>query len=262
VEEHPRLWIPQFEHLRIEATDAVIKALGRNGPIVLRRDTPPLKNNPIIILRDSMLYRGQAVGFHVDLLQWQFRQITHEANTKRALVRKDRSFLYNCRRFLTYLMDDVLFNAISMLDYSGNLVGVILGKPSDRNLKWNGFVRAARDRKNPLSLTRVGQVMVAADTEWVGKLNDIRSRIIHEHVILGDGVHNMTMREDRIVSTLFFDMPPPVVSHLRFLKASAADGKVDIVAGGEQIAVRALDVAASVMTALLEDLGGRLKAKK
>jgi len=115
-----------------------------------------------------MLYRAQAVGFHVDLLQWQFRRITHEANTKLAAVRQDRSFLYNARRFLTYLMDDVLFNAISMLDYTGNLVGVSLGKPSDRHLKWNGFVKAARDRNNPLSRTRVGQVMVAADTEWVG----------------------------------------------------------------------------------------------
>jgi hypothetical protein len=247
--------VPKVQLLRHEAVNAILRYL---GPLNIGANTPPLGDDPAIVLRNSMLYRAEAVGFHVDLLRWHLTSFLRRANADVLTNQKDPSFLHNCRNVLTFLSDDILFNAISMLDYVGNLAGYTLAGPNWQSKKWNGIVRGARDQRNPIASTTVGKLMVVLHAEWVDKLHDVRSRIIHERIILGDGGQELTLNKDNtFVSTLTFQLPPIVVKRLGFLQDFRdSDGRIDIVVGAEQIALRAIDVASSVMAALRRDLDG------
>jgi len=255
--DESRLWVPKVHELRKEAVNAVIKHL---GPIHVGLGQPSLEHNPAIILRDSMLYRAESVGYHLDLLKWQFAAFTQRSQS---IVGSDgKPHLLGFRKVLTFLSDDILFNSISMLDYVGNLVGCTLSGPNDQRLKWNGVVKAARDGTNPLATKAAAKMMLTLHKEWIDRLHGARSEIIHERITLGDGGRAITFPEGtHFLSTLSFEMPPTVVKRLAFLVTFAdTKGRVQLVVGAEQIALRAIDVAKAVMTALLEDLGGRLKA--
>jgi|SRR5712691_1525027 len=224
--ENSRHWVPRVQELRKQAVDAVLRYL---GPIHVGTGSPRLEDNPAIVLRDSMLYRAESVGYHIDLLKWQFATFTQQSHSTVGSGAKPH--LLGFRKILTFLSDDILFNSISMLDYVGNLVGCTLSGPNDQRLKWNGVIKGARDQTNPLSAKAAVNIMLALHKEWVDKLHGARSEIIHERVILGDGHRTITFPDgERLVSTLSFEMPPTVVKRLGFLRTFAdAEGRVQLV---------------------------------
>jgi hypothetical protein len=251
--DESRLWVPKVHELRKETVEAVIKHL---GPIHVGLGHPRLEDNPAIVLRDSMLYRAESVGYHVDLLKWQFATFTQQSQL--IVGSGAKPHLIGFRKVLTFLSDDILFNSISMLDYVGNLVSCTLSGPNDQRLKWNGVVKAARDRTNPLAAKAAARMMLTLHKEWIDRLHGARSEIIHERITLGDGGRTITFPGGtHLPSTLSFEMPPTVVKRLAFLSTFAnTKGRVQLVVGAEQIALRAIDAAKAIMTALLEDLGG------
>jgi hypothetical protein len=251
-----RLWVPKVQALRRDAVDAVIRYL---GPMHVTKDTPPLSENPAIILRDSMLYRAESIGFHTDLLKAHFSRFNQEAVVRYRAAPGNPLFLLQCRNVLTFLSDDVLFNSLSMLDYVGNLVGCTVSGPDSQKWKWNGAAKAALDKQHKLSATEAGKLLASLHKEWIDRLHGVRSQIIHERVTLGDGGQTITIGEGDLVATLAFQLPPRVVKRLKFLQAICDDKeRVDIVAGSELIGLRAIDAAGSIMAALLQDMGGRL----
>jgi len=251
-----RLWVPSVRGLRTTAVQAVIKFL---GPMVIGPGHSSSRDDTAFALRDSMLYRAQSVGYHIDLIKTQFASLSDQGLKRLGTHPQDKTFLFNGRQFLTFLSDDILFNAISMLDYLGNLVGFILAPPSTK-LKWNGVVKSCLDHSNALHNTDVANTIITLHREWIDKLHYVRSRIIHERMALGNGKRTISFPSGSgLALTLFFEMPPTVVKRLRFLQdLRQPDGTVDIVAGSECIGLRAIDAATSVMTALLHDLGGAI----
>jgi hypothetical protein len=244
------------ESLREDAIDAVIRYLGQQ---ISAKDTPPLEQNPAVILRDSV-HRAQSVGFHIDLLKSHFGELGRMAGARWFAAPGNPEFLLRCRNVLTFLSDDVLFNSLSMLDYLGNLVGYIISGPNAQRLKWNGAAKAALDSKHKLSTTETGRVIARLHREWIDRLHVVRSEIIHERVALGDGGQTISFQQDSFAATLDFHLPAGVPKRLKFLQDIADEkGRVDVVAGSEVIGLRAIDAARSTTAALLQDLGGRVQ---
>lgn len=254
---YTRPWLPQFEAIRTDVVDLVIKAL---GPIRAGPETAPLSQNPLIRRRDSVTYRARALGFHLDLLKAQFDGFSRQANAKIGDERERINLLHDCRHFLTFLLDDVLFNSISLLDYTGNLAGCILLGPDHQRLKWNGIVRAANDSGNRVHSSAVGRVIASLNSEWADRLNEVRSKVIHFGVELGDGKQVLSLQSERFVSTLAFSLPTSVVSRLRFLQTLRKEGQVDLIEGAEAIGLRTMSAASQVILALIDDVGGRLSS--
>jgi hypothetical protein len=256
---NPRLWAEKVTELTSFAGPAVIKFLSLVG----QQRWGPLAENPAVFLRDSRSFRAGSLGYHVDLLRRQFHAYFVRAHERKA--RHDsRSLLYNAQRDITYLTDDVLFNAVSMLDYLGNLVGFVLTRDKS-TLKWNGVVKAGRDKGNPLSAKSVVASMVRLDKEWVDAFFDVRSTIIHNKVLLGNGSQNVTfqIKDNRLVPTkLSFPMDQYVVRRLKFLSCRPGEQHVELVDGTEQIALASLDAAILVARELLQELGGPLQPAK
>lgn len=254
-----RAWVAKTRELRTIAVEAVGRFLGaiHAGP-----NTPPLSSDPAIYLRDSMLYRAESVGFHNDLLKVHFDGLTARANVDPVGIQDDRHFLYDCQRVFTFLSDDLLFNVISLFDYTANLVSFVLAGPNAHTRKWNGTVRALRDPNSLLNTTASAATMIQLHSEWVDKLHGSRSKIIHDRALLADGGRTLTFNNNTLRNTLHFQWPPAVVRRLRFLEHFSKEGKVDLIVGAEQIALRALDATIEVIKALRHDIDSGYRRKQ
>ena len=219
----------------------------------LSRD-PAAVDETAVLLRDSMVYRAESVIFHLQLLNRQFAALTHQAQP-RVLAGHPSPHLHRSLYSLTFLSDDVLFNTMSMLDYAGNVAGYALVGQNYRSIKWNGMAKTARDKNNPLRGKQACVALLKENDDWIDKLQNIRSEIIHERVRLGEGTRVTTFGGEDVglVSRLSIVMPQAVVKRLKFLEADP-DGSVPLVGGTEQIALRAMDSAKAVMVALKADL--------
>jgi hypothetical protein len=241
--------------IRTDLVDTVIKHLGRRGPKWMELS----EGDPAIVIRDSVLYRAQSLAYHLDIQRLQFE------GYRRQFVIGPKSdhqeLLHGARQNMTFLADDVLFNTMSLLDYTGNLLGAILAGSNAQNVKWNGLVKSARDSGNPLSGHRACRLAVVEHAEWVDALQGVRAQVIHNRVILGDGRVTFTLdraSETEWRSDLSFPISPLVVRRLRFLTPTAGQEHVELVDAFEAVALRALDSVHAIVLALLEDLGGRV----
>ena len=103
--------------------------------------------------------------------------------------------------------------------------------------------------------------MVELHKDWVNRLQGVRSRLIHERNAVGASGYTIASDGDGFRVTFSFALSPLVVTRLRFLESLRdEEGRVNLVAGTEQVGLRALDAATAVMSALLADFGGRLVA--
>jgi hypothetical protein len=248
---NPRLWKEKVDELRAAAGPVVGRVI---GPITFRLGVT-LTDHPAIILRDSLLFRAGSLGYHVDLLRRQFHAYFARAHAPQAIL-GSQDILYSARQDITYLTDDVLFNSISLLDYVGNFVGFALTK-NRSTWKWNGIVKAGRDPRNPLSVKAAVALAVSYD-QWIDKLQEVRSTIIHERVVLGDDNQSIRyeIRDGHLVPTEFlFPMPAFVLGRLKFLTPHAGKTQVELVHGTEQIALASLDATLDVIRALHRDVG-------
>ncbi len=85
--------------------------------------------------------------------------------------------------------------------------------------------------------------------------------LIHERNAVGDSGYTLSSYGDGFRVNLSFALSPVVVKRLRFLESLRDEkGRVNLVAGTEEVGLRALDAATAVMSGLLADFGGRLVA--
>jgi hypothetical protein len=255
-ETNPRLWGERVVAIRNMLIPAVIKHLS----IVGQEKAQPIAGYPAIVLRDSLLIRAGSLGFHVDLIRRQFHAYFVKAHDHRH-GSDSINLLYNAHRDVLYLADDVLLNAMSMLDYLGNLVGFILTR-NKATLKWQGVVNSGRDRANPLASKTVVATMVRLDAEWVQAVAEIRATIIHNKSALGDRSQNVTsqLNDEGLVPTrLSLPIDWATFKRVKFLNPRAGDEHIELVDGAEQIALAALEAVAVVVQELLHELGGPLQ---
>jgi hypothetical protein len=241
--------------LRQSAFDASVKYLALTGPHVITPSTPA---NPAVFLRDSVLYRADSLIYHVDLVKRQFASFEARAYEKKFSGR-EQELLLSARAALTFLFDDVLFNAMSMLDYCGNLIAFAVEGPDEQKKKWVGVARSANDPATKLWGSPAAQKIRAAHREWVQKFLDLRSKVIHDRSTLGDGRMLTTFEDDALRHRLTFPLAPRTVAHLKFLTKNS-EGEADLSDAAEQVAEKAIETARTVIAQLLEDLGGPFQA--
>lgn len=138
-------------------------------------------------LRDSLIYRAEAVDWHSML-------VAHLV--KSALTRLESSFpnpnarediLRMTTREQQFAFDDVIFNIIALFDYVGNTIGFAFYGDHRRKAKWDRIERYARSeeferRDNTharVSTSEVGELVRRVHQEFVKPLSDYRAELIH-----------------------------------------------------------------------------------
>lgn len=144
-------------------------------------------------LRDAVVYRFDAICFNFQLL------CSHNEDATRLL--RDDVRRFQQERLLTplvlqqrFFLDDLIFNAGSLFDYVGRLVGHTLLDPPqklrwDKVYKWAKDAEAGRSRSaaNRIHGSRAGLTIVEVDQSWVRRLYAYRSAVIHYGTERPDG---------------------------------------------------------------------------
>lgn len=149
----------------------------------------------VMRLRDSLIYRAEAVLWHPHLIEL----IQKSANRRLREVFPDRSkehlLLIQIGAETFYLFDDLVFNALSLFDYIGNMVGFAFYGEQRRKAKWDRIQRFARDAtyegrahtKPRISNSAVGSCILEVDAALVKSLSDYRAALIHYEALVGPG---------------------------------------------------------------------------
>jgi len=130
-------------------------------------------------LRDSTYYRLDSLVFHLRLLRSVQQKHLQQLQTKPYNQQERHHLLYVGSDQQFQLFDSIVFHAISLFDYFGNLIDFIAGGRNQMRLKWNGVVKAVHDPKNILSRSPIASVVVRVHKELVNLLYEHRSDVIH-----------------------------------------------------------------------------------
>jgi hypothetical protein len=149
----------------------------------------------MFLLRDSLSYRAEAVLWHahlIGLLQTAGIRRLRETYPDDA---KEQQLLFQigCEHF--YVFDNLVFNALSMFDYVGNVIGFAFYGEQRRKAKWDRIQRFARDpdyerrsHSTPrVSGSTVGACVLEVDASLVSALTGFRAALIHYEALVGPG---------------------------------------------------------------------------
>ena len=124
-------------------------------------------------LVQSIDYRYGSLAFHARLLDLTTIG-AHDHIEPGARTRP--GFLRSVANQHQYIFDDLVFNLMSLFDYIGCLVGLVVEEPSARFIKWS---KALGKAKQFAPGSRVLAAMDDANSSLVAKLERYRSQLIH-----------------------------------------------------------------------------------
>ena len=157
------------------------------------------RSDEVFKLRETILYRRDSTCFHLVLLLRVHNHAVAELHSRIEGSELPLAPLIMNRSATEQfaIFDSIVFHAISLFDYIGNLVDYLCGAKKQKRLKWNGAVRSARDASNQISRSPVADVLDRLDREWVDSLYDHRSKVIHYQYGLG----GRTLSQDLLQGT-------------------------------------------------------------
>lgn len=156
---------------RDKLVELIMLSLGQRPP------AQKLDDCPRIILRDSLFYRMKAVNYHLNALINTHNRVLKKMEQNKFAI--DEILIGRGQDELSYLFDDIVFNLCSLLDYFGDLIGVIYISDHKQSIKWKGCCKSARDDNNEFSKRNVAKVIDQEDRDWVDRLYEYRAKLIH-----------------------------------------------------------------------------------
>ena len=112
-------------------------------------DIMALNDCPNFLLRDSIIYRLFSIRFHLHLISNIQDNIVKSMEKK--FPNDDVELFLIGRDRLLYIFDDIVFGVCSLLDYIGNIIGLIYIGQHKANIKWNGCLKSCHDKSNMLN---------------------------------------------------------------------------------------------------------------
>lgn len=146
-------------------------------------------NHKIFELQENVIYRLFSSLFHYQLLLRQHSLIEHRIEerikndpdryTKLIFPKKHPDFEY-AEKEVSAIFDSIVFHLASIFDYVSILINFICISDKDQTPQWTSISKAARDAKNPLSKRAIAGIIDYLNKEFVIKLYDYRSDLIHK----------------------------------------------------------------------------------
>ena len=190
---------------RLKAMEAGFAGLSLDYGYYIENNFGPHKIND---LRDNVLYRLESCLFHLELALREHDII--EAQLKHLAVndpQKVFGFFYPknpvfqaSERKVSFIFDSIVFHAASSFDYISVLINFLSIKDRDKTPPWSSIASAANDPNHEIVTKPVAAAIVKADSEFVTKLYDHRSELIHRRADLSENAFNI------IPSTASFDI--------------------------------------------------------
>lgn len=192
----------------------------------------------IVAQRDSILFRFDALGFHLVELNAKLQQFEASAS----IPDPRRALWHSAGNIALMLLDDLAFNAASMFNYWAGLVACSFVGLRKRATKWNALVNtvrgAAPSNAGPSEhYLRDSSTAMRAEQlhrEWVDALFSYRSSVIHFVAQKPNAAVVTYLTGDRSPE-LKVHVPPGLVRKLRFLGGVGVQPELPILQGASHL---------------------------
>lgn len=217
-------------------------------------------NHPKYIIRDSIFYRCESVRFHLDLIL----QI-HESVLKQRMENfphnEDPILLMRGTDQVMYVFDDIVFNLCSMLDYLGNLIGLLYIGKNKMKIKWNGIAKAAMDDNNKFSKTLVAAIIQEQHRNLIDRLFGYRSRLIHhkKDKVGSKTSINFDVKNQKLGFGFSVDIPKEVLKILKKISKDELNDELTIFNVAIFLSEEILDIVNNIIIKTKEECEPKIK---
>ena len=143
-------------------------------------------NENVFRLKDNIIYRLFSTENQYKVLLNELYRAEHYLNEiQKQYPTHLKSFFYKNPHFeqieidLSSIFDSLIFHLTSLFDYYSHFICYIIQKNKNKTLYWTKLAKSARDSRNEIHKLTIGKVVDKVDNQFVGKLYDYRSRLIH-----------------------------------------------------------------------------------
>lgn len=220
--------------------DCSVKYINKHHPVMFDP-----KTKPIVESRDSFLYRYSSVLWHKDILTSQHSKNEEVFRSLFLTGKDDHMHLKDSHQVIFFLFDDVIFNLMSMYDYLGNYLAVLMLGADNRSIKWSGLLNALRDKSNKMNGSVIAKNIVDIDKNFVVKLSQFRGDLIHKKSHLGDGEASVDLN-DEVKATIKILIPNRL---LKLLPIFSKGEEVEIIEGASRI----IDESVNLIRSIIDD---------
>ena len=187
-------------------------------------------------LRDNVLYRLSSLDWHLQSLCDHHEH--YETKFKKDSY--DPIILY-AKSVLFFIFDDFIFNLMSLYDYYANLLAYFLITPNKQSIGWNSLAKTAKGNNNQFSKLKFSKDIWQHNHEWVIKIHDFRSKVIHRNVQKGSDKQIISGTQGQDVQfKLLYSIPEKLAKKLNLKSPKHKDVGVDLLAGSIEIAEKSV----------------------
>jgi len=223
---HPILDVEEVESA-LKVVDQAIRELSDNligvGVDHINKIVGDLSDYDIYHLRDNIMYRVHSIRFHLVLL---LRTRQHN-EVKIHSGHPHKAILMNAQRDEQMaVFESIVFHSCSLFDYLGNIVDYVAAGHKRKKLQWRGAAKAARDKNNPLHNSPLATTIDKHSRQWIDKLYDYRSDLIHFKSDPCDVIYTHTGRDGKHEIIVF--APSRFVKSIAVLREKSKTHKLSL----------------------------------
>lgn len=147
-------------------------------------------NDRLYELRDNVIYRLFSSRFHIQLLLQQQNLIKNKClkmlnEGKLDLIQgigPVHPIHDHFKKEISSIFDSLLYHIVSTFDFTSSLINYIYAEKKEKqnSIKWTSLSKIARDNQNHLFPLNISNAIIIHDNQFVSKLYDYRSHIIHD----------------------------------------------------------------------------------
>lgn len=183
--------------------------------------------------RESLRYRANCLVWHVMLLaktKHDFMALSEQTiNDTGKNIDVRRQAMYN----LAYIFDDVVFHAVSLFDYLGDVILKCHLEKYRGDRQWNRVVKMT----NQIQDKSLMEAMKKIDDTWVKSLSRYRGSIIHNKAEMGSVGVSRNYNSEGVSFNHSFEIPQRAYEALSIF---SGQNDVQILDGATQIANNSL----------------------
>ncbi len=133
--------------------------------------------------RTILTERSNAVAYRASAVQWNYNALKATLNNAIYTIslQKTRDDIYpaaiNHLFPISFNFDDVIFNLISLIDYSASLITMIITENTSKIMKWNSLQQTLRN--NHLGFPKTAASVKSLHSSWINKLAEYRAGVYH-----------------------------------------------------------------------------------
>ncbi|WP_237059055.1 hypothetical protein [Microbulbifer sediminum] len=186
--------------------------------------------NPV---RTTIIERTNALIYRSSAVQWNYNHLKGTTQSSIDLIfSQGRSEIYpntiNHLFPLSFCFDDIVFNLVSMIDYTAMLMISIISANRSKSMKWNNLRKKLND--DDLGFPETANLVKKIHEGWVNRLSEYRAGVYHNNNQFVAAEH----WSDYLKGTenLSFYLPDMAARQLPIFDRNK---KVDMIAGAEAL---------------------------